>query len=164
MMKKAKKVTVEQFRIGINAAVPAKEATAPLAFRGCIFCLAIGGALLCILVYVLRVDQVAGLQQDDGWYILLAKALASGQEYTLINSPTPGIPPLYPPGFPAILSLVFRLAPHFPENLYYLKAVSILAMIGTGVVSGWYFLRHRNLSPGLAVGLAMVTILVRVRF
>ena len=53
---------------------------------------AVSSALLCLAVYLLRLDRVAGLLQDDGWYILLAKALASGQGYTLINSPTAGIP------------------------------------------------------------------------
>src|SRR5437868_2377050 len=56
--------------------------------------------VLALSIYVLRLDRVAGLFVDDGWYIMLAKAMATGQGYTLINSPSSGILPLYPPGFP----------------------------------------------------------------
>src|SRR5215467_12408527 len=72
--------------------------------------------LVALAIYILRLDRVVGLFVDDGWYALLAKSLATGQGYSLINSPSPGILPLYPPGFPFLLSLVYRLSPHFPEN------------------------------------------------
>ena len=83
----------------------------------------IGAAVIIVVlgVYVLRLNAIVGLFVDDAWYVLLAKALATGQGYTLINSPTAGILPLYPPGFPALLSLFYRLSPHFPENLWLLK-------------------------------------------
>ncbi|MBL8190262.1 MAG: hypothetical protein JNK38_19755, partial [Acidobacteria bacterium] len=50
----------------------------------------------CLLIYLLRLDRVVGLFVDDGWYVLLAKSLATGQGYSLINSPSSGILPLYP--------------------------------------------------------------------
>lgn len=54
-----------------------------------------GAAALAVslAIYILRLDKVAGLIVDDAWYVLLAKSLATGQGYTLINSPTPVIPP-----------------------------------------------------------------------
>jgi hypothetical protein len=64
---------------------------------------------LALTIYGLRLDHVVGLIVDDAWYVLLAKALATGQGYTLINSPTPGITPFYPPGFAALLSIFYRL-------------------------------------------------------
>ena len=97
------------------------------------------------VIYLLRINPVAGLFVDDGWYIVLAKAIARGNGYTLINSPTPGILPLYPPGFPFLLSLVFLIFPSFPENVWALKMVSVLAVFGTGVISYLYFHQLRGL-------------------
>src|SRR5215813_1053102 len=88
--------------------------------------------LIFLAIYILRLDQVVGMVVDDAWYVLLAKALATGQGYRIINAPGAQIMPLYPPGFPFLLSFVFRIAPQFPENYWLLKAVSIAAMMGTG--------------------------------
>ena len=111
------------------------------------------------LILGLRLDHVCGLYVDDGWYVLLAKALAGGQGYTLASVPTPGILPSYPPGFPFVLSLVFRVAPRFPENVPVLKAVSIAALLGTAVLTRRYCLRDVGLTPALAVGIALATAL-----
>lgn len=116
-------------------------------------------ALLMLLIYLLQLDSVVGLFGDDAWYVLLAKSLASGQGYTLINSPSPGIMPLYPPAFPFLLSLVFRLSPEFPANLWLLKSVSIVAMLGTGIMAYHYFTRDRELPPYVALGIAVAAVL-----
>jgi len=113
--------------------------------------------LLALAVYILRVDNVVGLFVDDAWYVLLARALGTSQGYQLINSPTPGILPLYPPGFPAILSIVFRIAPEFPANLWMLKSVSIAAMLLSGAVVFHYFARVRLLPGYLALSIALAT-------
>src|SRR6266545_6236958 len=85
-----------------------------------------GGALLLFLmIYLPRLDRVVGLVVDDGLYVMLAKALATRQGYMLVNSPSSGILPLYPPLFPWLLSLAYRLAPQFPDNVWLLKSVSI---------------------------------------
>ena len=111
---------------------------------------------LFVVIYVMRLDKVVGMFQDDAWYALLGKALATGQGYTLINSPTPGILPLYPPAFPFLLSLVFRIAPQFPNNLWLLKSVSIVAMLLAGVACYYYFARYRNLPKYLALAIGAV--------
>ena len=72
---------------------------------------------------------------DDAWYVMLAKALAEGRGYWLVNAPLDGILPGYPPGFPALLSLVFYLRPEFPDNVWLLKSVSIAAMLGVAMLS-----------------------------
>lgn len=117
------------------------------------------GLLVCLLIYLLRLDRVVGLFVDDAWYVLLAKALATGQGYALLNSPTPGILPLYPPAFPFVLSLVFRLAPSFPENVYLFKAVSIVAMLGAGWLAYRYFQRDRGLPWFVALGIMLASVL-----
>lgn len=114
---------------------------------------------LCLTIYILRFDRVVGLVVDDAWYVLLAKALATGQGYTLINSPTPGIRPFYAPGFPALLSIFYRLAPEFPNNIWSFKAVSTAAMMGAGLVAFKYFQRERRLPDFVALALALATVL-----
>ena len=115
-------------------------------------------AALVLAIYLLRLDRIAGLIVDDAWYVLFAQALARGEGYSLVNAPTPGILPAYPPGFSAILSLVFRLSPRFPENVLLLKAVSIVAMMTLGVASHRYF-RHRKLPRQLAIALAVAVVI-----
>src|SRR5262245_45942139 len=115
-------------------------------------------ALIGVLaVYLLRLDKVVGLMVDDAWYVLLAKALATGQGYTVANSPTPGIHPLYPPGFPFLLSIFYRISPNFPDNVWLLKSVSIVAMMAAGVLIYRYFIRTRALPAGIALLIAVAT-------
>src|SRR6185295_6132397 len=116
----------------------------------------IASAVVVLAIYLLRLDRTAGLIYDDAWYVLFGQALARGEGYTLANAPTPGIlPPNYPPGFPAILSIVFALTAGFPGNVLLLKAVSVIAMLGVGVVSYRYFLHYRKLPQPLALALAV---------
>lgn len=149
-MSESIKVNPEASRAsGVNATAPSRVAV----LAGLI------GLLGCLLVYLLRLDRVVGLFVDDAWYVLLAKALAHGQGYALLNSPTPGILPLYPPAFPFVLSLVFRIAPSFPQNIYLLKAVSIAAMLGAGWLSYRYFQRERGLPWFVALGIMLSSVL-----
>ena len=124
---------------------------------------AIGVAVAVVLflaIYLARLDRVVGLFVDDAWYVLLAQALATGQGYQLINSPSPGILPTYPPVYSFLLSLAYRLWPSFPANLPLLKSVSILAMLVVGWASWRHFRRDRQwpqwlaLVSGLTIALA----------
>ncbi|MDO8680603.1 MAG: hypothetical protein Q7R30_18965 [Acidobacteriota bacterium] len=110
-------------------------------------------------IYALRIDPVAGLIVDDAWYIVLAKAIAQGDGYRLISSATAQILPAFPPGFPAILSVVFRASPEYPGNLWLLKSVSIVAMLGVGLVTYRYLVRYRSARPPLAAAVAISTVL-----
>ncbi|HMV82128.1 MAG TPA: glycosyltransferase family 39 protein [Blastocatellia bacterium] len=118
-----------------------------------------GGLLLIGAIYALRLDRVAGLFVDDAWYVLLAKSLATGQGYQLMNSPTPGIPPIYPPGFPFLVSLAYRLWPDFPSNVILLKSVSVVAMLGVGWASYKHFTRDREWPHPLSLISALVVAL-----
>lgn len=115
--------------------------------------------LVGLVVYLLRLDRVAGLFVDDAWYIMLAQSLATGHGYSLINSPSPGILPLYPPGFPFLLSLLYRLYPQFPENVWLFKALSLAALLGAGQLVWRYFVQIRQTAPQTALALAAVTLL-----
>lgn len=120
--------------------------------------LPIAAAVVVAAVYLLRLDYVAGLYVDDAWYVLFGQALARGEGYTLVNSPTPGLIPPGPPGFPALLSLVFFVHPTFPGNVVWLKAISVAAMFGVGIISYRYFIQ-RGVPGGLAVGASVATAL-----
>jgi hypothetical protein len=111
--------------------------------------------LLGLVIYALRLNRVAGQMVDDAWYILLARALAEGHGYRMISSAAEPILPLYPPGFPAVLSLWFHVSPDFPDNVLLLKTVSIAAMMGVGFLTFVYLRAHRQQS-GLIAGLAAV--------
>src|SRR4051812_11429235 len=82
-----------------------------------------GAAVATILtVYLLRLDHAAGLFKDYGWYVVLAKSLATGQGYKLINLTDHG-QYFYPPVFPFLLSLLYRILPEFPRNVPLLKSL-----------------------------------------
>lgn len=119
---------------------------------------ALAGAAV-LIVYLLRLNRGAGLMVDDGWYMLLAKALAEGAGYRLISSATTAILPMYPPGFPAVLAPVFMIAPDFPENVWLLKSVSIAAMMGVGVLSYLYLSRERRMARDLAALASLAIVL-----
>jgi hypothetical protein len=113
-----------------------------------------------VAIYLLRLNRAAGLMVDDAWYMLLAKAIADGNGYRLVSSATTPILPLYPPGFPAILSLVFRASPEFPQNVWLLKSVSIVAMMGVGLLTYVYVGTHRHAPRDISACAAVaVTIL-----
>ena len=58
-----------------------------------------------------------GVFQDDGIYVVLGKALARGEGYRYINLPGAPYATHYPPGYPLLLALLWRLAPEFPQNI-----------------------------------------------
>ena len=120
---------------------------------------AITAGIAVLAVYLLRLDRIAGLIGDDAWYVLLGKALAQGDGFKLISSAASQIQPVVPPGFPAVLAVIFTFDPGFPHNILWLKGVSIAAMIGVGLATGWYFLRYRELPSRVSIALAAATVL-----
>lgn len=115
--------------------------------------------VICAAIYLWRVDNAAGLIIDDAWYILLAKALASGDGFRLISSATAQILPTVPPGFPAMLAPVFWFSPSFPGNLFWLKLVSMLAMAVAGVACYVDYTRNRALDATTALWLTAIVVL-----
>jgi len=114
--------------------------------------------LVCVAIYVLRLDDVAGMMVDDAWYLVLAKALASGDGYRLISSATTPIVPSVPPLFPLLLAPVFVFS-DFPNNLVMLKLLSCLAMAGVGVAYWLDLTRNRGVSTDDALWLTGAAVL-----
>lgn len=112
-----------------------------------------------IAVYALRLDDIAGLYKDDAYYMVLAQSLARGDGYALTSSATTPILPGFPPGFALLLAPIFAAAPSYPDNLVWLKALSIAAMIGTGLLTFRYFHGYRDIGRGQAAAIALLTTL-----
>lgn len=91
--------------------------------------------VLLTLVYLLSIDVVLGGWQDDAWYVVLGKAIATGEGFRAISTPSPSAIPFSPPGFPALLSVAWTACPSFPENTVCLKLVPILFSLGFSVLS-----------------------------
>jgi hypothetical protein len=86
------------------------------------WCAALGFAALVVLLgQRLMVEGVSGVYHDDGIYISTAKAIAQGDGYRLINLPDSPAQTKYPILYPALLSLIWRLQPSFPENLVWMQ-------------------------------------------
>ena len=118
-------------------------------------CAALLAALACMYAIGVSAPGV-GLSHDDGIYLVTAKALATGQGYRIISLPDSAAQTKYPPLFPALLALVWKLYPAFPANVFALKLVPLLA----GVI--WLWLTYKLLvkegmsSPG-ALGVVILT-------
>ena len=70
-----------------------------------------------------------GAGKDDAAYLVLAKSLATGQGYRSINVPGAPQNTHFPPGYPAILSVLWRMAPSFPQNVVLFKALNIACFV-----------------------------------
>ncbi|MBI4854053.1 MAG: hypothetical protein HY819_19840 [Acidobacteria bacterium] len=115
--------------------------------------------IICLLIYILRLNSAVGLFKDDAWYLLLAQSISSGNGYQLLNFPLLGITPVYPPGMPTVLAFICYLNPKFPENIWLLKSVSIVSMFFLGIMIYYYFQKYRNLAKLPSLGIALVTVI-----
>ncbi|MBI1748440.1 MAG: hypothetical protein HYR55_17925 [Acidobacteria bacterium] len=73
---------------------------------------------LAAALYALALEPARfGFIHDDGVYVIMAKSLAEGHGYRILS--LPGEPPQtkFPPLYPFLLSLVWRVFPNFPANL-----------------------------------------------
>lgn len=64
---------------------------------------------------------------DDGLYYVSAKSLATG-DYRIESLPTQPFQTKYPPLYPLLLSIAWRIDPHFPENLHIAAWISWSAL------------------------------------
>ena len=86
--------------------------------------------MLLVSAYAIAISApAAGLFHDDGIYVVTARALAEGQGYRIISLPESPPQTKYPILFPWLLSLVWRLAPSFPDNLLLLRMVPLASTV-----------------------------------
>lgn len=82
-----------------------------------------------------------GAFQDDSLYLAAAKSLANGSGYRILSLPGQPWQTKYPPFYPALLSLIWKVSPHFPDNLtlavvlQWLLWIIFLAIVGLFIYS-----------------------------
>jgi len=98
------------------------------------------GGLVVVWAYAISMFlPSAGMFHDDGLYAVTARALAEGQGYRIISLPGSPLQTKYPILFPWLLSLIWRLAPAFPDNLPLLRIVPVASTFA------WLWLSYRLL-------------------
>lgn len=107
-----------------------------------------------------------GAFQDDAIYTVLAKALATGEGYRMINLPGSPHATHYPPGYPFVLSMLWRLSPSFPANIVLFKFANAV-WLSLAALGAWAFARRRlgwstvpSALAGAAGTLAIIVLLV----
>ena len=116
--------------------------------------------LLVVVVLVAAIVSITpwpvGAYEDDAIYTLLAKALASGDGYRMINLPGSPNATHYPPGYPFLLSLLWRMSPAFPENVVIFKFTNavLLAVAAGGMY--WFARTRLKFDPLAAAAVAAV--------
>jgi hypothetical protein len=97
-----------------------------------------------------------GAGGDDAMYVVLAKSLATGQGYHSIN--VPGAPPNthFPPGYPAILSALWRISPAFPQNVVLFKSFNIVCFVAAAIGIA-RFARLPHTGNGWSIGLGLLS-------
>jgi hypothetical protein len=110
----------------------------------------VGGIVLAVGLAIVNALPV-GVAFDDGLYVVLAKSLATGQGYRWLH--VPGTPPAthFPPGYPALLALLWAIVPSFPANVLLFK-IANACLLAAGAVGMAVFLRRRCAMPPLAAG------------
>ena len=123
-------------------------------------------ALIALAVGIAVIDQYpVGVVHDDGMYMILAKSLATGHGYRYINLPGEPHATHFPPGYPLLLSLLWRIGPEFPANVVFFKMFNALCL-GAAAAGLTVFARRRlDLSAPAAcltaiAGCASIPILV----
>jgi len=90
-----------------------------------------------------------GLWQDDAIYLCTAKSLAAGTGYRHAEIPGEPLQTKYPILYPAILSLIFRLSPPYPQNVPLLLIPGALAAAGLVTLAVRYWRNVLGASTGL---------------
>jgi len=78
---------------------------------------------------------------DDSIYYVSAKSLADGGGYRIESLPGEPSQTKYPPLYPALLSIAWRIAPQFPRNLPIAAWISWLALPAIMIQLLWVFPR-----------------------
>lgn len=106
-----------------------------------------------LAAFLLRDGRAAGLFHDDGIYIAAGRSLAEGEGYRVSSLPGAPWQTKYPVLFPALLALVWKICPAFPDNVFAFQ--TLVALCGAGLLTLTYLVARRLLglaeNPALAV-------------
>jgi 4-amino-4-deoxy-L-arabinose transferase-like glycosyltransferase len=97
-----------------------------------------------------------GMYYDDAVYVVMAKALAEGKGYRILSLPQAIAQTKYPPLFPMLLAAVWKLYPHFPQNIRLLKLVPLISEC-LWLWLSFLYIRARSASSSLAWAIVLLT-------
>ncbi|MFI5249916.1 MAG: hypothetical protein ACHQTF_08095 [Gemmatimonadales bacterium] len=100
----------------------------------------VGLVTLCVAMAVAR-PYVIGAFHDDAIYVILGRALASGAGYRYLHLPGTPHATHYPPGYPALLALLWRVAPQFPDNVLLFERANA-CLLGVAAALGYTLVRR----------------------
>src|SRR5438445_6487267 len=82
-------------------------------------------AAIALVAGLIAVDTMPiGGFYDDAFYVILGKSLATGHGYRNLNLPGAPFATHYPPGYPLLLALLWRIGPEFPANILLFKVAN----------------------------------------
>ena len=89
-------------------------------------------AALAMIVGTIVIDAYpVGTMHDDGLYVILAKSLATGHGYRWLQLPDAPAATHFPPGYPLLLAMLWKLVPSFPANVLVFKLANVVCVAVT---------------------------------
>jgi hypothetical protein len=120
---------------------------------------AIIGLVVAATLFALYKPFPIGVAQDDGLYMILAKAISTGQGYRFINLPGAPAGVHYPPGYPLLLAALSSLTSGIPGNPLVFAAANMV-FLGVGAAFLYVLARRIGMGAGLATACAMAGFLM----
>jgi hypothetical protein len=96
-----------------------------------------------------------GVFHDDAVYVVLAKALASGEGYRYVNLPGAPFASHFPPGYPLVLSVFWRVMPSLNVAVFVFKLLNALFFAVSAVLIT-KLARERTGNANLATAIGLV--------
>ncbi|MBL8983169.1 MAG: glycosyltransferase family 39 protein, partial [Gemmatimonadetes bacterium] len=116
----------------------------------------LAAAVLATAAVVLAIEPwPVGVFQDDGIYVVLARALATGEGFRFTQMPGAPHATHYPPGYPLFLAALWKLAPSFPSNVTLFKFANA-ALVGLVAILTWWFARRQAQLGAVGAGATAV--------
>lgn len=96
------------------------------------------------LAWTLRTMPHLGFYHDDSLYWVSARSLATGNGYRIESLPSQPYQTKYPPLYPALLALIWKLNPNFPQNLP-IATLFAWSLLPIFLIALWFLLRRYGL-------------------
>ena len=96
-----------------------------------------------------------GAFQDDGTYVILGRAIATGAGYRYLHLPGTPAATHFPPGYPALLAALWRIAPQFPANVALLLRANAV-LLSVSALLGVVLARRAKLSLPWACAVGLI--------
>jgi hypothetical protein len=114
--------------------------------------IAFGLAIMVILLGAWQmVVGVCGTYHDDAIYVITAKALALGKGYRLIDLPMAPLQSKFPILYPALLAIIWKIWPSFPQNLLAMQGITLLCGASTISLAYLFLVRFNYTSRRIAL-------------